>query len=91
MILADLPLRWVLRVDRNGHPILWHPEWGKRAIACVADQPRTVLRLVRSLDKWVAVAEQRYPVDDQALIAARFALVQLRQYAAEHLGVKEVA
>ena len=86
MILAELPLRWTLVVDREGVPLLYRYGWGPRALSCVAEQPLTVRRLLLRLRTWIAIAEQHYPIDDQALIAARFAAGQLEVYAAAHLN-----
>lgn len=91
MMLAELPVRWMLKVDQDGRPVLWHPRFGRRALTCVADQPRTVRRLLDHLERWIARAEVHYPIDDQALLAARFARTTLRQFAAHHLGVVQVA
>jgi hypothetical protein len=86
VILVELPVRWTLVVDRDGAPRLWHPGWGPRALACVAEQPRTVRRLIERLGTWIETAERHFPVDDQALLAARFARIQLEGFAAAHEG-----
>lgn len=78
-MLARARLGWSLVVDRDGRPVLA----GQRARAelhCIALQPRTCRLPVAQLARWIATAERHYPIDDQALLAARFARQQLEGY-----------
>ena len=90
MIVADLPLRWVLVVDELGRSTLYHPRRGRCALACVSGQPRTVRRLIAQLDAFVHTAEIHHR-SGPTLDAARLARAELYRYAAEHLGVREIS
>lgn len=81
MTLARARLGWSLVVDRDGRPVLAGPRSCDRAeLYCLALQPRTCRLLVDQVTRWIATAERHYPIDDQVLLAARFAQQQLESY-----------